>query len=56
MRGNLQVRFLGEGVAVMSLPYPTVGAGETRFSPGGRLSERPRSPDRELSGGGQGRR
>jgi len=23
MRGNFQVRFLGEGVAVMSLPYPT---------------------------------
>jgi hypothetical protein len=23
MRGNSHVRFLGEGVAVMSLPYPT---------------------------------
>ena len=27
MRGNLQVRFLGEEVAVMSLPYPTAGVG-----------------------------
>ncbi len=23
MRGNLHVQFLGEGVAAMSLPYPT---------------------------------
>ena len=23
MKGNFQVRFLGEGVAVMPLPYPT---------------------------------
>ena len=23
MRGNSQVRFLGEGVVAMSLPYPT---------------------------------
>jgi hypothetical protein len=23
MKGNLHVRFLGEGVAAMSLPYPT---------------------------------
>lgn len=25
MKGNFQVRFLGEGVAVMPLPYPTIG-------------------------------
>ena len=29
MRGNLQVRFLGEEVAVMSLPYPTETGFET---------------------------
>ena len=25
MKGNFHVRFLGEGVAAMPLPYPTLG-------------------------------
>ena len=44
MRGNLQVRFLGEGVAVMSLPYPT------RVGVRGR--DRPRSVQRLASAPG----
>ena len=30
MRGNSQVRFLGEGVAAMPLPYPTCAVEERR--------------------------
>ena len=30
MKGNFHVRFLGEGVAVMPLPYPTTKVGRHR--------------------------
>ena len=43
MRGNLHVRFLGEGVAARRPPYPTVNVGSipiTRSSPGAGIRKK----------------
>jgi hypothetical protein len=43
MKGNLQVRFLGEEVAVMPLPYPTPSS----ESPGCRHAQGQHKTDRD---------